>query len=79
MVEPLYQNWVAVPRDRRKTPQRFVAIFRGGPFLSSFKLPQLCSDNVLILVERLCELGYSLETVIAILSRPSEKSEDVIL
>lgn len=53
--------------------------YNGGAFLSSFKLPALVCEDVLVLAERLCELGYSLETVIKILNRPPEKKSKVIL
>lgn len=51
----------------------------GGAFVTSFKLPELVGEDVLILVERLCELGYSLETIITILNKPHEKESDLIL
>ena len=51
----------------------------GGAFVTSFKLPDLCGEDVLILVERLCELGYSLDSVIEILDKPAEKKIELIL
>ena len=51
----------------------------GGAFVTSFKLPDLCGEDVLILVERLCELGYSLDSIIEILNRPPEMKSELIL
>lgn len=51
----------------------------GGAFLSSFKLPNICGEDVLTLIDRLCELGYSLDSVIEILNKPREKSDHMIL
>ena len=51
----------------------------GGAFVTSFKLPDLCGEDVLILVERLCELGCSLDSIIEILNRPPEKRSEIIL
>lgn len=54
----------------------------GGARETNFKLPELLSEDVLILIERLCELGYSLDWVIAILNKPHEESDkdnDLIL
>ena len=51
----------------------------GGAFVTSFKLPDLCGEDVLILVERLCDLGYSLNSVIEILNTSCEKTSELIL
>jgi len=54
-------------------------VTNGGAFMPSFKLPDLCGEEVLILVETLCELGYSLDSIIEILNKPSEKRSELIL
>jgi len=51
----------------------------GGASSINFKLPELLGEDVLILVERLCELGNSLESIIAILNISSEKECELIL
>ena len=45
----------------------------------SLKLPELCSGDVLDLVDTLQELGYSLEPIIQILNRRPVQKDYLIL
>ena len=51
----------------------------GGALWTSFKLPNLVGEDVLILVERLFELGYSLKSVAEILNQPHKKGNTLTL
>ncbi len=47
--------------------------------MTNFKLPELCSRDVLDLVDALQKLGYSLKPIIQILNRAPAKKSELIL
>ena len=51
----------------------------GGASVQDFKLPLLVSEDTAILIGRLCELQYSLETVIEILNDPPKPMRYFVL
>ena len=51
----------------------------GGASVPDFKLPELVSEDTAALVLRLCELQYSLDTVIEILNDPPKPKRYFVL
>ena len=73
-IENVYGN----RKTECQSTAEFFNVVNGGAFFTNFKLLDQCGEDICVLVERLCGLGYSLRTVHEILSRPSEKKEDVV-